>query len=246
MVMDEGGAGSEPLMIPAAAGLAALTVKSFLRYGWPVAITGILSGDGRLDLIDTAGFSFDPYPAGARSPLAYQITERLEELLQASGFVAFTSTPFLKDPVLTSAPSMQRPQERPTRRRDEQGQREAEELVSRLPYTLAVTRFAHFIKVMMREEIGTRKEAADIEMMCNSWLGEYVVWQSDAPVEIRAERPLRRASVSVEPTDVPGFSKVSMKLQPHYQVAVVDYEVSLTTDIQVATGENLRGKADGA
>jgi type VI secretion system protein ImpC len=91
-----------------------------------------------------------------------------------------------------------------------------------------VSRLAHYIKVLQRENIGTWKERADLEGELNNWIRQYVA-DMDAPgPEVRSRRPLRTAQINVEDVEGdPGWYRVSMLVRPHFKYMGASFTLSL-------------------
>ncbi|MGF1464180.1 MAG: type VI secretion system contractile sheath domain-containing protein [Maricaulaceae bacterium] len=221
-------------LAPAATALGALTAQAFLRYGWAVAITGLESGAGVLADWPRPPVSYDPDPSAAPCPLTVQITDLAEDQLRNAGLCVFVSHPIERSPGLAAAPSVHRPANPPAvGGRDRAGDRHKAAVMSAaLPYTFAATRFAHFLKVSLRERIGSQIDASDLALDCNSWVTQYVLLRSDAPEPVRAQRPLRHARIVIEPVDgSPGAYTAAFELRPHYQLTALDYDITLATGV---------------
>ena len=101
-------------------------------------------------------------------------------------------------------------------------------LGTQLPYTFMITRIAHYIKVLQREQIGSWKERGDLEKELNTWLKQYVADQENPPADVRSRRPFRSASITV--SDVagdPGWYLSSIKVRPHFKYMGANFELSL-------------------
>ena len=101
-------------------------------------------------------------------------------------------------------------------------------LGTQLPYMFVITRLAHYIKVMQRENLGSFKTRVDLERELNDWIRQYVS-DTDTPMPgVRQRRPLRRASISVEDVEgEAGWYRVSMKVQPHMKYMGAFFELAL-------------------
>ena len=91
-----------------------------------------------------------------------------------------------------------------------------------------VSRLAHYIKVIQRENIGMWKERADLEKELNLWIRQYVA-DMDNPAEgVRSRRPLRQAEIVVEDVEgEPGWYRVDLKVRPHFKYMGANFEISL-------------------
>ena len=98
---------------------------------------------------------------------------------------------------------------------------------------LVVSRLAHYIKVLQRENIGTWKERADLESELNTWISQYVA-DMDAPgPEVRSRRPLRAAQIVVSDVEGdPGWYRVSMNVRPHFKYMGASFTLSLVGKLE--------------
>jgi len=101
-----------------------------------------------------------------------------------------------------------------------------------LPYILAASRFAHYIKVIMREKVGSFLTRANVESLLNAWIAQYVLLDDNATQQVKAAYPLRAAQVNV--TDVPGVPgayRATVFLKPHFQLEELTTSIRLVADI---------------
>jgi type VI secretion system protein ImpC len=110
-------------------------------------------------------------------------------------------------------------------------------LSAQIPYIFAVSRFAHYLKVMMRDKIGGFTSRAEIEAFLNRWISNYVVSNDTAAFSVKAERPLREARVEV--VEIPGkpgaYSAVAF-LRPHFQLDELSVSMRLVAELPQAAG----------
>lgn len=103
---------------------------------------------------------------------------------------------------------------------------------SMLQYTLCTARFAHYLKVQMRERIGSQSEAYEMQNRLINWINSYVTQDSQASAEIKAKYPLRDAQIEVvETPGKPGVYHCDMRLWPHYQLDEVSVSVRMITPV---------------
>ena len=105
-------------------------------------------------------------------------------------------------------------------------------LSAMLPYILAASRFAHYIKVIMRKKIGAFLTRGNIEAYLNSWIAQYVLLDDNASQEVKASYPLRAAQITV--TDVPGSPgsyKATVFIKPHFQLEELTTSIRLVADL---------------
>ncbi|MFM2041454.1 MAG: hypothetical protein RLY86_30 [Pseudomonadota bacterium] len=205
------------------------------RYGWPVAISGTGLDTGILDLPGIESYGDEPGSAARKLPVRIAVTEAGQVALQKLGIAAVTMLTARRRIALLTVPSLFAPDGLAIglHGRDDAYR---EYLASRLPYALASARFSHCLKAMLRLQVGRGRSAADLTIMANQWLSQYIAWQPDAGLAIRAEKPLRRGNVTI--IDIPGrpgFYEMRLELQPHFQVdhigvdCVLPAEFSLTS-----------------
>ena len=105
-------------------------------------------------------------------------------------------------------------------------------LSAMLPYMLCVSRFAHYIKVLGRDKVGTVNSTDELERILDSWLKRYVVLDDNAPPATKARNPLREASIQLVPKPgAPGAYRCVIHLVPHYELDGLAVKVRLTTEI---------------
>lgn len=205
--------------------LASRITDSFARYGWCPNIIGPRSG-GTVENLPLHQYE----SMGAletKIPTELLIPDRLDLELSEQGFIALSMRKNGDNACFFSANSVQRPK---SYGQSEEG-KAAElnyKLGTQLPYVFIVSRLAHYIKVMQREQIGSFKEKNDLERELNKWIMQYVANQDNVQPGVRARKPLREAQVSV--TDVagePGWYRVSMKVRPHFKYMGADFTLSL-------------------
>jgi type VI secretion system protein ImpC len=103
---------------------------------------------------------------------------------------------------------------------------------SRLPYILLISRIAHYLKVIQRENIGTTKSKIVLQDELNTWIKGLVTEMNDPGPELIATHPLKAAEVSVrEIEDNPGFFSVSLSVMPHFQIEGIDINLSLVSQM---------------
>jgi type VI secretion system protein ImpC len=106
------------------------------------------------------------------------------------------------------------------------------QLSSMLPYILCASRFAHYIKVIMREKVGSFMTRANVESLLNDWIAQYVLLDDDAAQEVKAAYPLRAARVVV--TDAPGKPgsyNATVYLKPHFQLDELNTSIRLVAEL---------------
>ncbi|HSO00689.1 MAG TPA: type VI secretion system contractile sheath large subunit, partial [Candidatus Nanopelagicales bacterium] len=160
-------------------------------------------------------------------PVEVLLTERREFDLSEEGFIGLSFRKDTTNACFYSANSVQKPKYFGI---GEEG-RQAElnyKLGTQFPYMFLVSRLAHYIKVMQREQIGTWKERQDLEQELNAWLNQYVSDMDVVSPAVRARRPLRRARIKVsEVAGNAGWYRVDMEVRPHLKYMGAMFSLNL-------------------
>src|SRR3954468_2977653 len=205
--------------------MATRLADSFAKYRWCPNIIGPQAG-GTVE-----NLPLHQYQAmgetQTKTPTEVMLSERREFELSEQGFIALTFRKDSDNAAFFSANSAQRPK---TFGQSAEG-KAAElnyRLGTQLPYIFVACRIAHYLKVIQREQIGTNKEAAELQGELNTWISQYVVDQDGVSSYLRGIRPLRQAQITV--SEVPGnagFYKVDMKVRPHFKYMGAAFTLSL-------------------
>ena len=108
-------------------------------------------------------------------------------------------------------------------------------LAARMPYLFATCRFAHYLKCMVRDKVGSFKERVDMERWLNEWIQQYVEADPGASEEGKARRPLAAAEVKVEEVEGnPGYYSSKFFLRPHYQLEGLTVSLRLVSKLPSA------------
>lgn len=170
--------------------------QAFTEYGWCTAIRGA-EGGGKVDSLPMHNFLSDDGDLDMQCPTEVGITDRREAELSKLGFLPLCHYKNTDFAVFFGSNTTQRP-----KKYDRPEANANAEISSRLPYIMATSRFAHYLKVMARDKIGSFMEPEDCEAWLNRWILNYVNADEDAGQESRARYPLAEAKVEVE--EVPG------------------------------------------
>ena len=160
-------------------------------------------------------------------PLEVIVSEHREFELSQLGFCALAMLKGADSAAFLSASSCQRPME-------ERGGGISEQVLSwnlsrQLPYMFLITRLAHYIKVIQRENIGTWKSAMELEREINAWLAQYVTVMNDPDKETRGRRPFNYARVEVSGDDTSaGWYTVRLRVRPHFRYMGMHFTLALT------------------
>lgn len=197
--------------------------RSFKRHGWAVNIRGPEAG-GKLE-----NMPVHHYDVGRgvqyKIPTEILISETKELEFANEGFIPLSYYKNSDFACFFSANSAQKPAEYDTEEATANSR-----INSRLPYIFLTSRLAHYLKVLQRENIGSNKNAHDLEVELNSWLQSLVTKMKNPDPELIASHPLRDGFVKVEEVpDNPGFYRVSMAVMPHFQIEGVDVRLNLVS-----------------
>lgn len=176
--------------------MGARMTDAFAKYGFCVAIRGA-EGGGKVENLPTHLFTSDDGDADSKCPTEIGITDRREFELSNLGFLPLCHYKNTDYAVFFGAQTTQKP------KKYDRPEATANAAISaRLPYLMATGRFAHYLKVMARDKIGSFMEAQDCEKWLNRWINNYVNSNVNAGPEMKARYPLREAKVEVK--EIPG------------------------------------------
>lgn len=162
-----------------------------------------------------------------KCPTEVPITDRREKELADLGFAPLVHCKGTDYAAFFSVQSAQKP-----KLYDLESANANARLSAQLPYILAVSRFAHYLKVMMRDKIGSFMSRGDCERWLNQWIQNYVTPDDQASPSVKAERPLREASIQVaEVAGKPGVYKAVAFLRPHFQLDELSVSLRLVAEL---------------
>jgi len=209
---------------------AKVLIREFSEVGWFSHIRGVprdeFTGGVVPDL--TIDYFTTDSKESAEKPIAdIIISDSKERELSELGFIPFCQCYDLAMGAFHTTPSLHKPKIYEKRHITLN-----EKVASSLQHVLCGSRFAHYIKVMARDKIGSYVRAEECASMIQNWLNEYTVSQEDAEWQMQAKYPLRKAAVEVkENPDKPGSYWVNIDLQPHYQADSLISELHLSTEL---------------
>jgi len=209
----------------AAFALATKLTDSFAKYRWCANIIGPQGGGAVEDL---PLHQFDAMGAiQTKIPTEVLISERREFELAEEGFIALTMRKGSDNAAFFSANSVQKPKFFGISKEGKDAELNYK-LGLQLPYMFIISRLAHYLKVIQRENIGTWKERGDLERELNTWIRQYVVDMDNPQPGVRSRRPLRQAEVIVESVEgEPGWYRVNLKVRPHFKYMGAFFTLSL-------------------
>ena len=214
--------------INAAYAMAANINRAFKEYGWCTRIRGVQSG-GEVINLPTHTFPTDDGGVDLKCPTEIAISDRREHELAKSGLIPIIHRKNTDKAAFIGAQSVYKP-------KAYQGKNGVEatasdNLSARLPYMFAVSRFAHYLKCMVRDKIGSTKEKDELQRWLQEWITEYIDGDpANSSEATKARKPLADASVKIVANEEnPGYYSASFYLRPHYQLEGVDIGMSLVS-----------------
>jgi type VI secretion system protein ImpC len=180
----------------AAYALGARITDAFAKYGWCVAIRGV-EGGGLVEGLPTHTFKTDEGEVALKCPTEIAITDRREKELSDLGFMPLVHCKGRDFAAFFSTQTAQKP-----KKYDTDAANANARLSAQLQYILAISRFAHYLKAIMRDKIGSFMSRGNCEEYLNRWINNYVVGSDDVGQEMKAKYPLREARIDV--SEVPG------------------------------------------
>lgn len=200
--------------------------RSFKLYGWCSAIRGVENG-GIVEGLPCHTFPTDDGGVDMQCPTEVAITDRREKELSDSGFLPLCHWKNTDYSVFIGSQSLHKPPEYSNPDATANAQ-----LGARLPYLFATCRFAHFLKCIVRDKIGSFKEREDMEHFLNEWITQYVTTDPSASEEMKARYPLADAKVLVEEIPGnPGFYNAKFFLRPHFQLEGLSVSLRLVSKL---------------
>lgn len=211
--------------INAAYGMAANVNRAFKEHGWCTRIRGVQSGG---EVVNLPAFTFPTDDGGVdlKCPTEISITDRREAELASSGLIPLIHRKNTDKAAFIGAQSVYKP-----RKYDKEEATASDQLKARLPYMFAVSRFAHYLKCMVRDKIGATKEKDELTRWLQSWINQYVDPNPATSDELqKARKPLADARVDIfENPENPGYYSARFYLRPHFQLEGMDIGMSLVS-----------------
>jgi len=201
--------------------------RSYKLYGWGSRIRGIESG-GAVEGLPTHTFPTDDGGVDMKCPTEIAISDRREAELAKNGFMPLVHRKNSDFAAFIGAQSLQKPQEY-----DDPDATANANLAARLPYLFACCRFAHYLKCIVRDKVGSFKERADMEKWLNNWIMNYVDGDPANSSEVtKSQKPLAAAEVVVEEVaGNPGYYNSKFFLRPHYQLEGLTVSLRLVSKL---------------
>jgi type VI secretion system protein ImpC len=199
---------------------------AFSRYGWCAAIRGV-EGGGAVEGLPAHTFTTSAGDLALKCPTEVAITDRREKELDELGFIALCHKKNSDLAVFFGGQTTNKAKVYNTAEANSNAR-----ISAMLPYVLAASRFAHYLKVIMRDKIGSFMTRDNVQTYLNNWISDYVLINDNAPQEIKAQYPLREARVDVsEVAGKPGAYRATVFLRPHFQLEELTASIRLVANL---------------
>jgi type VI secretion system protein ImpC len=199
---------------------------AFAKHGWCAAIRGV-EGGGLVEGLPTHTFKTDEGEVALKCPTEIAITDRREKELSDLGFIPLVHCKGSDYAAFFGAQSSQK-----AKKYDTDAANANARLSTQLQYMMAMSRFAHYVKAMMRDKIGSFMSRTECESFLNRWIMNYVIADDSAGPTLKAERPLREARIEVaEVPGKPGVYRAIAFLRPHFQLDELTVSLRLVAEL---------------
>ncbi len=209
----------------------AVLMQAFARSGWLAEIRGVKPGDqqagGVVNGLPVHSFSTDKLGVVPKCSTDVMITDYQEQDLGELGFLPLCHCPGTELSVFYTNQSIQK-----AKKYDRPAATMNARISAMLQYILCASRFAHYLKVIARDKIGSFQEAGECEEFLHNWIHQYVTPDAEASPATKARLPLREARVKVEPNrGRPGSYMCTAHLWPHFQLDGLNAAIRLRTEL---------------
>jgi len=213
----------------AAYSLGVRLTEAFSMHGWCVAIRGV-EGGGLVDGLPTHTFQTDEGEVAMKCPTEVAITDRREKEFADNGFIPLVHCKGTDYAAFFATQSANKPKKYDT----DQANANAR-LSTQLQYIFAVSRFAHYLKAMMRDKVGSFMSREEAQNFLNRWIKNYVLDNDVATQKAKSQRPLREARIDVaEVPGKPGVYKAVAFMRPHFQLDELSVSLRLVAELPKA------------
>lgn len=211
----------------AAFALGTLTMQAFHQHRWPVAIRGLEDGRGIVEGLPEESVGTDMPGRVVKPPIEVCVTESMEKGLVDLGLIPLCRVAGTHQLAFFGVPSLHQP-----RVVDDPAVAINLKLSSQLPYMLAASRVAHYIKVIMRDHVGSFTNVEAMRRKISDWLLNYTINDANATLERQAKYPLREYDVTIrEKPGKPGEYEAITQLRPHFQLEDPNVSLRLAIDL---------------
>ncbi len=204
---------------------------AFSKYKWCAAIRGV-EGGGAVHDLPAHSFKTDQGDVELKCPTEIAITDRREKELADLGFVPLVHCKGTDYAAFFSAQTSNKPKVYTNDAATSNAR-----ISSMLPYIMASSRFAHYLKSMMRDKIGTFVNRQQVEAYLNNWISNYVLLDDSAGMEVKAKYPLREGRIDVTDDPArPGCFRAVAFLRPHFQLDELSVSLRLVAELPPPAG----------
>ncbi|MCK2056120.1 type VI secretion system contractile sheath large subunit [Methylobacterium sp. 37f] len=224
----DGHKGEKYAWMNAAYAMATNINRAYKECGWTVRIRGVESG-GEVANLPSHTFPTDDGGADLKCPTEIAISDRREAELAKAGLIPLIHRKNTDKAAFMGAQSLYKPKSFFGEKGTEATA--SDNLSSRLPYMFAVSRFSHYLKVLVRDKIGSTREKEQLTKLLQEWINQYVDGDpKNSSEHVKARRPLADARVDIfENEENPGYYSARFYLRPHYQLEGMDIGMSLVS-----------------
>jgi type VI secretion system protein ImpC len=199
---------------------------AFAQYSWTSAIRGV-EGGGKVEGLPAYSYKTSNGDVELKCPSEVAITDRREKELSDLGFISLCHAKGTDYAVFFGAQSTQK-----AKTYNLPAATANATISARLPYLLNASRFAHYIKMMIRDKFGSFMTASEVEIYLQNWLADYVLLSDNAQQSLKAKYPLREGKVTVvEDPSSPGSYKAVLFLRPHFQLEELTVSLRLVAKL---------------
>jgi type VI secretion system protein ImpC len=210
----------------AAWALGARLTSSFAAYGWCASIRGV-EGGGLVEGLPVHNFKTDEGDVALKCPTEVPISDRREKELADQGLVPLVHCKGTDYAAFFSVQSCQK-----AKVYNKEEATSNARIATQLPYILAMSRFAHYMKAIMRDKIGSFMSRSECQAFLTTWIMQYVTEDDNASPTVKARYPLREAKVEVtEVPGKPGAYRAVAFLRPHFQLDELTVSLRLVADL---------------
>lgn len=205
--------------------------ESFAKYHWCATIRGV-EGGGLVAGLPAHTFKTDQGDVALKCPTEIAITDRREKELSDLGFMPLVHCKNTDYAAFFGAQSAQQSKTYSTDSANANAR-----LATQLPYIMATSRIAHYLKAMMRDKVGSFMSRSDCDLYLNTWISKFVTTDDNASQEVKAQYPLREARIDVlEVPGKPGVYKAVAFLRPHFQLDELTVSLRLVAELPPPAG----------
>jgi type VI secretion system protein ImpC len=230
-VHDENDVNRSYLWVNAAYELAGRMVEAFEDYGWCAAIRGV-EGGGLVKSLPAHSYTAQSGESVLQCPTEVAISDRREKELAELGFIPLVYCKGTDYAAFFAVQSVNKP-----RKYDSDLANANARLSSQLQYIMTTSRFAHYLKAIVRDKVGSFMSRKECEVFLQKWISQYVVGSDDVGPTIKASHPLREARVEVlDVPGVPGAYRAVAYLKPHFQLEGLTLSLRLVAELPASSG----------